>query len=690
MRMFNNVKIVFRSKWFKNFYLYLITLFSVELIFSLLSGFDLIDWSTFRIFIGISAFSLLMSLIGSYLPKLCRRIFSFSVIFLLSAYAIFQINIIKFLGVYASLNAASQAGAVTDYIWDFIKDFNLLSFLLLVPFVVSLVLVLKFDKRKELKIIELDKDKFLKDSFIKLGVGIVLIVITSFNYYQTLSADFMVSKNQTINLVNLFSNPTPPTTAVNNFGIFGFLYTDVKSKMFGVKEFTSIVNVNKPASPTEFSREFDDTAWLSLAEKEEDEIYSTIHDYLLNNETTSVNEYTGYFEGKNIIVVMMESVNDLILNAEYFPNFATLLNNGYYYENNYSPRNSCPTGNNEFSGLTGLYSIYNNCTANYYRNNVYPESMFNLFKEENYNVVSMHDYTDHYYYRSTIHPNMGSDAYYGVEDLGIEYDTVYEEWANDAEFAEAAMEIMFSEYNASEDPFALWLTTVSAHQPYTVDSKESLIYEELFADTDYSEEMKRYLSKLKVTDDFFGVLLETLEAEGILEDTVIVAYGDHYPYGLDEDEMSEILDRSFDGYEADRVPFVIYNSSLEEKVIDDYTTFMNILPTVGNLFNLNYDPRLYFGKDLFSPEYESRAVFSDGSWKNEIAYYDASDGEITYFTAEVYTDEKLLYINTKIANDLQISALIIKYNYFNYLYPALEQEEMLLVKPEEEIVAKAD
>ena len=81
------------------------------------------------------------------------------------------------------------------------------------------------------------------------------------------------------------------------------------------------------------------------------------------------------FEGKNLIVVMMESVNDIFINPELYPNFYKMLSEGWYFENNYSPRNSCATMNNEFSAMTSIYSIYNTCTASKYKNNTYLDGL---------------------------------------------------------------------------------------------------------------------------------------------------------------------------------------------------------------------------------------------------------------------------------------------------------------------------
>ena len=129
----------------------------------------------------------------------------------------------------------------------------------------------------------------------------------------------------------------------------------------------------------EYKNIVDDTKWLELIDEEDDLVLNNLNNYFINNTYTGENSYTGLFEDKNLIVIMMESVNDIFINEDLYPNFYKLLSEGYYFKNHYSPRNSCATGNNELSGMIGLYSIYNKCTANVYSDNLYPYSIFNLF-----------------------------------------------------------------------------------------------------------------------------------------------------------------------------------------------------------------------------------------------------------------------------------------------------------------------
>ena len=101
---------------------------------------------------------------------------------------------------------------------------------------------------------------------------------------------------------------------------------------------------------------------------------------------------------------------------------------------------------------------------------------------------------------------------------------------------------------------------------------------------------------------------------------------------------------------------------------------MNILPTVANLFGLSFDSRLYLGTDVFSDEYEGLVIFPDGSWKNDVAYYNASTNEIHYYTEKVYNDEEILAINTEVRLKLEMSNLAIKRNYFHYLENAFNSD----------------
>lgn len=666
------------NSYFINYLILLLGMFIPELIFKLINHSNIFDVSTLRIFLGLNIICAIISFILNFTNTIIKRIVTITLILISSIYTCAQLGFFNFLGVYISFQTSSQLGAVKDYVKDFIRSFKLEYFLTLIPVILIITLFIVFNKK-------LKKDNIsLKSNLITSGV---ILVISTGLYVATIISPVFQNKYQTISTKNLFLTASNPSLTVEQYGTLGFCFLDLKAMAFPTiieESYTLTQKYNNSGNITEDSRVIDDTLWKELIDSESDKTLNSLNNYFINRKITEKNEYTGLFENKNLIVIMMESVNDIMINEEYYPNFYKLLNEGWYWENNYSPRNSCATMNNEFSGLTGLYSIYNTCTASRYKSNSYYESMFNLYNKSNYVTFSSHNYTDSYYPRKTIHPNMGSGEYFGVEKLGIDYSNEYKNWSNDDEFMGEILNII-DDKTKDNKHFMTWLTTVSSHQPYSIDSTQGNKYFDMTEDTDYPDDIRRYMSKLKILDDGLGILLEGLEERDILDDTVIVLFGDHYPYGIKTNNLNLVLDYdTSEYYNAERVPFVIYNSEIEPQVFSEYTSYINILPTIANLFNLDYDPRLYLGTDLFSKDYESRVVFADGSWKNEDFYYDATKNTIVSFNDKELPLDKLKIINDDINTKIKVSNDAIKNNYFLYLEEHLEPKEEQEAKEEQE------
>lgn len=659
------MKKILTNNILKNYLILTISLFGIEMIFKAVENTSVLDWSSLRIFIGISIISLFLSILLSFCKKWIANILTFLIVIIATIYAIAQAGFENYLGVYISINTSSQLGAVKEYVRDYIASFNGIFYIITIPLV--LLIIYKILEKFILKDKKLNIYTKKEDNIARI-IALVFLVLFSGFYYASLSLRFMQNEIQLVKTKTLFKNPSNPNIAVNQFGVEMFGILDIKTALFPVNETSNEVKFvsknNGNTEITDYTRTVDDIAWQNLNNNEANIDYKTLNNYFMSRNITDKNEYTGMFEGKNLIVVMMESVNNILLDENIYPNFAKLYKNGWYWENAYSPRNSCSTGNNEMTGMVSLYSIYRTCTANVYMNNKYEESIFGLFNNKGYTTTSYHDYTEKYYYRSTIHKNMGSSKYYGVSDLGISYNNEYKEWPSDVLLMDKSSEIF-----TQNSPFMAWITTVSPHQPYYADSELSKIYYDSFANTGYPSNVKRYMSKLKVLDDSLGELLKILEEKGILDDTVIVLYADHYPYGLTNSDISKVLGDGINKYnEVDRTPFVIYNSKMTPKTYSEYTSYVNVLPTVANLFNLDYDPRLYMGTDLLSSSYQNRVVFADGSWQTPVGFYYASTGRMSYFNDDRYTNDEIVNINTDVDNMIKYSNLAIKTNYFEHLF----------------------
>ena len=660
------MKKAMKSKTFQSYFILLVFLLFIEIIFNILSQRTIFNNSFWYVFLLINIISIFFGYLTSLTKPKVMTFLNTSIILLFSIYAFLQLGFYNFLGVYMSFSTSSQFNAVVEYINDFLHSIKISYYYIFIPFIILLIgyILNVFYSHKAEKLLKLKIHYKYENTITLLIVLIALISLTSIFYFSLDNTD-----DYAINDKELFLSLSNPTLYVNKFGIISYIFLDIKADMIGTKD-GSLSYLALVTEEKDYSRQLDDTSWLTLIEEENNQTYNNLNNYFINNSITDKNDYTGYFQDKNLIVLMLESVNDIIYNEEYFPNFYKLASEGWYFENNYSPRNSCATGNNEFSALTGLYSIYNNCTTNIYANNVYPNALFNLFNNAGYYTNSFHNYTEHYYARETYHLNMGSIKYYGVESLGIDYSTIYGQWSSDEDLMKAYLNILDKRENGN---FMSFITTVSSHQPYSVSSTYGDIYLDMSEDTDYPLEIRRYLSKLKVVDNAIGILVNGLEERNLLDDTVIVIFGDHYPYGIDLETLGTIMTRDLNDYENEKVPLVIYNPSLSAKVYDTYTSYINLTPTIANLFDLDFDPRLYMGVDIFSDDYNNTVSFANLSWKNNLAYYDALTNNIIYFTDFIYSEDEIKNMNTYFYSKTNASALAIKNDYFNYLAERLKE-----------------
>ena len=666
--MKKKIRKLWNNRILKNYVLLMVSFLIIEIIFRIIEQIPIIHYASLRIFLGLNILALFFGYLLSFLPKIIAKVGNILLVLIASIYSVLELGFHNFLGVYASISTNTQLGAVTSYIKDFLGSFKWSYFLLFIPFILLVLYYILLDKKVNL---DLPKYKKTKIVILKKLIPVVLLLSFSVLYYGSLKVSFMQDKTEASSAYEIFLKPTNASLAIRNFGILGYGLLDIKEYFFP-GDVTHTIEIDPDSIQSEakitVQSAIDNDTWLGLIDEETDEELNTLNKYFISNEASTTNEYTGLLEGKNVIVIMVESGNDILLNEEYYPNIARLTKNGYTFINNYSPRNVCSTGNNEMSAMISLYSINNNCTANVYQDNTYFESIFNLFKDANYNTNSFHDHYDEYYARDIIHKNMGSDAYYNAIDLDLDFKYSYGSWASDEELMENYLEYLRD--SDLSKPFMSFITTVTSHQPYNGSG-----YGEAYLDLlpeEYPDELKYYMSKLKVVDNAIGILLEGLESLNILNDTVIVLFGDHYPYAIEPDTLNLELDydATLDS-NADQVPLIIYNSELEEKEFLQYTSYINLTPTLANLFNLKFDSRLYMGLDALSSEYDSLVIFPDGSWKNANAYYNASTSKISYYTKNMYTDEEILAINSKVRLKLEMSSLAIRRNYFSYLNKSL-------------------
>lgn len=346
-----------------------------------------------------------------------------------------------------------------------------------------------------------------------------------------------------------------------------------------------------------------------------------------NKKELKSQNYTGIFKDKNLIFVMMESMDDWMVNEETTPIMYEMMNHGFNFTNHYSPGYvTGETANTEFIANTGMYPSINKLSPNYaYVDNDYPYSIANLFKKEGYITNSFHRSSGFIYNRENMHLSLGYNKYHSYLDMGI-----------DDNYLDLDSYIIRDGYNQIvqlNDKFMSFIITYSPHSPYNYEKIECTTnlddIKEIYPDIT-NEEYLCGFSAARETDNMFKLLLEKLKEDNLLEDTVIVAFSDHPNKIIIRDDETEKLNKT---------KFFIYSSEMNSNQIDAITSTINILPTVINLFDIqnNY---LYTGYDALNTT-EEYVIFKD------YTYYDGK--KIKSITKEYL--EKLEYSSDLLLSD---------------------------------------
>ena len=397
----------------------------------------------------------------------------------------------------------------------------------------------------------------------------------------------------------------------------------------------------------------------TLAEQEDDETLKSMDLYFSGTEPTAQNEQTGIFAGKNLIFITAESFTDFAVDPKYTPTLYKLLTEGYSFTNFYNPVWSVSTLDGEYVNLQSLLPKSGVWSMKESAENWLPFTLGNQFGRLGYETKAYHNHSVYYYDRVSSHPNLGYE--FKGQGRGYEFENIWPE--SDVEMIDkTTADFLTADENGEIEPFHVYYLTVSGHLNYNFYGNV-IAYRnrKLVQDMEMSDACKAYMAGEIELDRALELLLARLDEAGVLENTVIALAGDHYPYGLTNDEISEFKGHAVDEeYELYESAFLLWTPGMEPQTVDKLCCNMDILPTLANLFGLEYDSRLLMGRDIFSDS-EGFVIFRDRDWISERGTRSdllaAGEAEEAYVRA----------VDSKVANMFDVSALILDRDYYRYL-----------------------
>lgn len=398
----------------------------------------------------------------------------------------------------------------------------------------------------------------------------------------------------------------------------------------------------------------------------EDKKLLAINDYCSKVTGTNQNEYTGMLKDYNLIVMCAESFSPAAIDKDLTPNLYKLTQQGIIFNNYY---NTFPntTTDGEYALMQGLYpdAGRSKAVSSLYasRNSYLPFTLGNVFQSQRgVESFGYHNYRGSYYGRSESHPNMGYTMKFAGDGM-----TFTTNWpASDLEMMEQSVD----DYIGKE-PFHAYYMTFSGHYKYDIGTNEMAKRNwDQVKDLPYSSNaIKAYLSCNIEFDKAIGYLMERLEQAGVADRTAIVIAGDHFPYGLKDNEYAELIGHDIDGFSKFKSTLIFWVGGLEKNiVVDEYCCNVDVLPTILNLWGFEYDSRLLAGTDVFSDGTHA-AVLVDKSFLTDKVWFNASTGEIRYQVPESEIPEGYLEnMNQLIATRFSISADILNTAYYNFVF----------------------
>ncbi len=397
-----------------------------------------------------------------------------------------------------------------------------------------------------------------------------------------------------------------------------------------------------------------------------------LHKYFESVVPTNKNEYTGKFQGYNLILITAEGFSPYVLNKELTPTLYKMATEGYQFTNFYNPIWGVSTLDGEYVECTGLLPKSGVWSFKESASNDLPFTMGNQFRFLGLTPRAYHDHTYSYYGRDLSHPNAGY-LYKGLGN-GLSIKKTWPE--SDLEMMKKTVD----EY--IDDPyFHTYYMTVSGHLNYTFTGNAMAAkHKSEVQDLPYSDHCKAYIACNIEFDRAMGYLLKRLEEAGVLNHTLIVFSNDHYPYGLTEGEQLELagLDSFDPSYEMYHSRLVIWSGDMKGdsgKKVDKVCSQADIIPTISNLLGLPYDSRMLSGTDIFSDS-EGLVIYKDYSWQTEKGIYIAPERKFYPVKGAKVDSVYIERMTSRVRNTFWASTKILETNYYQYILTK-EQKKVL-------------
>ncbi len=389
---------------------------------------------------------------------------------------------------------------------------------------------------------------------------------------------------------------------------------------------------------------------IKLTPEREEQILNWFAAKDISSNQESLNAFQGISQGKNLIIIQVESLQNFVIGnsiggQEITPNINKLLEHSLYFQHFYPQTVDGNSSDAELAVNTSLYPISEGSTFFSYPNNHY-NSLPLLLKSEGYSTLAIHGDEASYWNRSAAYPHLGFEQFWDItkfsntEEIGMGLSDM-------AMFKQTAALLQ-----GTPQPFYSFIITLTSHYPFYLPPDLQLLkLPPSLADTN----LGNYLQIVHYTDQAIGNFIRDLKNNDLLDHSLVVIYGDHDGLFKRDKEQLENLwtHHTISSDEWVRkylpVPLIIYQSDFKGYKPEVYGGQVDVLPTISSILGFSQKSTQYsMGRNLLTTK-NGFAIIPKGDYINDAAY--------------VTKDEIKDSLGDEEKHTLQVADLIIRTNF---------------------------
>jgi phosphoglycerol transferase MdoB-like AlkP superfamily enzyme len=381
-----------------------------------------------------------------------------------------------------------------------------------------------------------------------------------------------------------------------------------------------------------------------------------VSDYF-NKKKRKENVHSGSLEGKNLIIIQVESLQAFPLfqssaGQEVTPFMNELAKGGLYFPHVYPQTVFGNSSDGELIVNTGLFPLKQGATFFRFPYNDFP-GLAKELKKSDYQSFAFHGDEEDFWNRQHAYPSLGFDDYLSIEDM--QQDEMISMGLGDRSFFNQSYDFLKDKRN----PYYAFFVTLTSHVPFSLPNEQITLKPEVGKENSY---LTKYFEAIHYTDSAIGDFIKKLKDDGKLKDSVIVIYGDHDGLFLkDKQEVeayygSKISDEEWiEKYMP--IPVIIYQEDMEGRTIDKVAGQIDILPTLYDLFNIKSSS--YFGESMLNGQ-EGDALVLKGDYGSQMKIN--GEGKVDGFSP---VDQK----------EIDLSDQVIRSDYFKQIGKKVKKED---------------